>query len=124
MTRRGVVHTLDVFLAAVIIVTTLLFASQIPRERDYLEEMDLFATELRDRVGQRFDELDQLVHDQDQIIDRLSNEWIDIWLDDGCRGYDVVEDFIHSEQELQKLIPSDRYNKLRDIVNRIVDILR
>ena len=38
MTRRGVVHTLDVFLAAVIIVTTLLFASQMPRERDYLEE--------------------------------------------------------------------------------------
>ena len=38
MTRRGVVHTLDVFLATVIIVTTLLFASQIPRERDYLEE--------------------------------------------------------------------------------------
>jgi hypothetical protein len=38
MTRRGVVHTLDVFLAAVIIVTTLLFVSQMPRERDYLEE--------------------------------------------------------------------------------------
>jgi len=38
MTRRGVVHTLDVFLAAVIIVTTLLFASQMPRERDNLEE--------------------------------------------------------------------------------------
>ncbi len=38
MTRRGVVHTLDVFLAAVIIVTTLLFASQMPRERDYLED--------------------------------------------------------------------------------------
>ncbi|MEE8354942.1 MAG: hypothetical protein V3S09_03870 [Candidatus Bathyarchaeia archaeon] len=38
MTRRGIVHTLDVFLAAVIIVTTLLFASQMPRERDYLEE--------------------------------------------------------------------------------------
>ena len=41
MTRRGVVHTLDVFLAAVIIVTTLLFASQMPRERDYLEETGL-----------------------------------------------------------------------------------
>ncbi len=38
MTRRGIVHTLDVFLAAVIIVTTLLFASQMPRERDYIEE--------------------------------------------------------------------------------------
>ena len=38
MTRRGIVHPLDVFLAAVIIVTTLLFASQMPRERDYLEE--------------------------------------------------------------------------------------
>ena len=41
MTRRGVVHTLDVFLAAVIIVTTLLFASQMPRERDYLEETSI-----------------------------------------------------------------------------------
>ncbi len=38
MTRRGIVHTLDAFLATVIIVTTLLFASQMPRERDYLEE--------------------------------------------------------------------------------------
>ncbi len=38
MTRRGIVHTLDVFLAAVIIVTTLLFATQMPRERDYIEE--------------------------------------------------------------------------------------
>jgi hypothetical protein len=41
MTRRGVVHTLDVFLAAVIIVTTLLYAAQMPRERDYLEETGL-----------------------------------------------------------------------------------
>ena len=41
MTRRGVIHTLDVFLAAVIIVTTLLFASQMPRERDYIEETGL-----------------------------------------------------------------------------------
>jgi hypothetical protein len=35
MPRRGVVHTLDAFFAAVIIVTTLLYASQVPRERDY-----------------------------------------------------------------------------------------
>jgi hypothetical protein len=41
MTRRGVVHTLDVFLAAVIIATTLLYAAQMPRERDYLEETGL-----------------------------------------------------------------------------------
>ena len=41
MTRRGVVHTLDVFLATVIIATALLFAAQMPRERDYLEEPSL-----------------------------------------------------------------------------------
>jgi hypothetical protein len=35
MPRRGVVHTLDAFFAAVIILTTLLYASQVPRERDY-----------------------------------------------------------------------------------------
>ena len=38
MTRRGAVHTLDAFLAASIIVITLLHASQTPRERDYAEE--------------------------------------------------------------------------------------
>jgi len=36
MSRRGVVHTLDSFFAAVIIVTALLYASQFPRERGYL----------------------------------------------------------------------------------------
>jgi hypothetical protein len=41
MSRRGVVHTLDSFFAAVIIVTALLYASQFPRERDYLEEKNL-----------------------------------------------------------------------------------
>lgn len=35
MPRRGAVHTLDAFFAAVIILTTLLYASQVPRERDY-----------------------------------------------------------------------------------------
>lgn len=34
MARRGAVHTLDAFFAAVIIATALLYASQIPRERD------------------------------------------------------------------------------------------
>lgn len=43
MTRRGAVHTLDAFLAAVIIATALLYASQIPRERDYLEQEPLGA---------------------------------------------------------------------------------
>jgi hypothetical protein len=51
MTRRGVVHTLDVFLAAVIIVTTLLFASQMPRERDYLEETGLDSLGLQALLG-------------------------------------------------------------------------
>ncbi|MGD2141997.1 MAG: hypothetical protein PVH79_00785 [Candidatus Bathyarchaeota archaeon] len=43
MIRRGVVHTLDSFLAAIIIFTALLFASEIPRERDYTEDLDLNA---------------------------------------------------------------------------------
>jgi hypothetical protein len=51
MTRRGVVHTLDVFLAAVIIVTTLLFASQMPRERDYLEETGLDSVGMQALLG-------------------------------------------------------------------------
>jgi hypothetical protein len=51
MTRRGVVHTLDVFLAAVIIVTTLLFASQMPRERDYLEETGLDTVGMQALLG-------------------------------------------------------------------------
>jgi hypothetical protein len=51
MIRRGVVHTLDVFLAAVIIVTTLLFASQIPRERDYLEESGLDSVGMQVLIG-------------------------------------------------------------------------
>ncbi len=41
MSRRGVVHTLDSFFAAVIIVTALLYASQFPRDRDYLEDKNL-----------------------------------------------------------------------------------
>jgi len=41
MSRRGVVHTLDSFFAALIIVTALLYASQFPRERDYLEDKNL-----------------------------------------------------------------------------------
>jgi hypothetical protein len=51
MTRRGVVHTLDVFLAAVIIVTTLLFASQMPRERDYLKETGLDTVGMQALLG-------------------------------------------------------------------------
>lgn len=43
MTRRGAVHTLDAFLAAVIIATALLYASRIPRERNYLEQEPLGA---------------------------------------------------------------------------------
>jgi hypothetical protein len=43
MSRRGVVHTLDSFFAAVIIVTALLYASQFPRERDYLWDKNLDA---------------------------------------------------------------------------------
>lgn len=41
MTRRGAVHTLDAFFAAMILATTLLYASQIPRERDHTEEAPL-----------------------------------------------------------------------------------
>ena len=41
MSRRGVVHTLDSFFAAVIIVTALLYASQFPRDRDYLKDKNL-----------------------------------------------------------------------------------
>ena len=41
MSRRGVVHTLDSFFAAVIIVTALLYASQFPRERDHIEDKNL-----------------------------------------------------------------------------------
>jgi hypothetical protein len=51
MTRRGIVHTLDVFLAAVIIVTTLLFASQMPRERDYNDETSLAAMGMQALLG-------------------------------------------------------------------------
>ncbi len=35
------VHTLDSFFAAAIIVTALLYASQFPRDRDYLEDKNL-----------------------------------------------------------------------------------
>ena len=41
--RRGVVHSLDAFLAAVIIFTTLLYSTSIPRERDRVEERPLEA---------------------------------------------------------------------------------
>lgn len=43
MNRRGVVHTLDSFFAAVIIVTALLYASQFPRERDNFVNKNLDA---------------------------------------------------------------------------------
>ncbi|RLI10479.1 hypothetical protein DRO42_01125 [Candidatus Bathyarchaeota archaeon] len=41
--RRGAVHTLEAFLAAVIIFTTLLYSTSIPRERDGDEERPLEA---------------------------------------------------------------------------------
>lgn len=41
--RRGAVHTLEAFLAAVIIFTTLLLSASMPRERDRAEEMPLEA---------------------------------------------------------------------------------
>jgi hypothetical protein len=37
MIRRGAVHTLDAFFTAIIIATALLYASQVPREREYVE---------------------------------------------------------------------------------------
>lgn len=37
MIRRGAVHTIDAFFAAVIIATAMLYASQVPREREYVE---------------------------------------------------------------------------------------
>jgi len=43
MTRRGAVHTLDAFLAASIIAMALLYATQTPRERDYIGEETLKA---------------------------------------------------------------------------------
>ena len=43
MNKRGVVHTLDSFFAAVIIVTALLYASQFPRERDNFVDKNLDA---------------------------------------------------------------------------------
>lgn len=41
--RRGAVHTLEAFLAAAIIFTTLLYSTSIPRERDHAEERPLEA---------------------------------------------------------------------------------
>lgn len=41
--RRGAVHSLEAFLAAVIIFTTLLYSTSIPRERDQVEERPLEA---------------------------------------------------------------------------------
>jgi hypothetical protein len=43
MTRRGAVHTLDALFSVVIIATALLYASQVPRERGYMEEEPLGA---------------------------------------------------------------------------------
>lgn len=43
MTRRGAVHTIDAFFAALIIASALLYASQIPRDRDYREDGGLGA---------------------------------------------------------------------------------
>ncbi|MGD2201218.1 MAG: hypothetical protein PVJ38_06285 [Candidatus Bathyarchaeota archaeon] len=43
MTRKGVVHTLDAFLAAIIVTTSLLYVSQIPLEREYTETSDFDA---------------------------------------------------------------------------------
>lgn len=66
MTRRGIVHTLDAFLATVIIVTTLLFASQMPRDRDYPDDGNLEAVGMQALV--RLDgngTLGRLVDDND-----------------------------------------------------------
>jgi len=41
--RRGVIHTLEAFLAAVIIFTALLYSTSMPRERDSVEERPLEA---------------------------------------------------------------------------------
>ena len=38
MTRRGVIHTIDALLAAAILTTALLYASQIPGDRDYTHD--------------------------------------------------------------------------------------
>ncbi|UCH57335.1 MAG: hypothetical protein JSV18_08410 [Candidatus Bathyarchaeota archaeon] len=67
MTRRGVVHTLDSFFAAIIIVTALLYASQIPRERDYLEDENLDALGMQTLVRL----------DGDGVLGRLvdDNDW-------------------------------------------------
>jgi hypothetical protein len=35
MSRKGAVHTLDAFFSAVIIMTTLLYTTYVPRERDF-----------------------------------------------------------------------------------------
>ncbi|HUS78155.1 MAG TPA: hypothetical protein VM050_05785 [Patescibacteria group bacterium] len=43
MTRRGIVHTLDAFFAAVIIATALLYASQVPTDRDLQDTTPLAA---------------------------------------------------------------------------------
>ena len=37
MIRRGAVHTIDALFTAVIIATAMLYASQVPRERGYVE---------------------------------------------------------------------------------------
>ena len=106
MTRRGVVHTLDVFLAAVIIVTTLLFASQMPRERDYVEETGL-AVEIVSRCAV----LDRITRDN---WDRVQYHYV--LVDFACRplegslqpGSDITEARWVPLEELENLEPMTR----------------
>lgn len=84
----------------------------------YLVEMELFPTELSERVGDEFEELDELVRKQDQLIDHIDTDWLDDWLDGGFQG------FIESERDLLEFIPIDScHTELRDVVERIVEIL-
>lgn len=49
--RRGAVHTLEAFLAAVIIFTTLLYSTSIPRDRDTVEHRPLEAIGMETLLG-------------------------------------------------------------------------
>lgn len=49
--RRGAVHTLEAFLAAVIIFATLLYSTSMPRERDPAEERPLEAIGMEALLG-------------------------------------------------------------------------
>jgi len=51
MNRRGVVHTIDALLAAAIMTTALLYASQIPRERDITMDLPLDAVGMQALVA-------------------------------------------------------------------------